>query len=217
MKDGLETRQAVIDTCRWLLTQGYVFGTWGNISVRLDSGNILITPTRVGYAEMTPDDLVVLAPDGTRLQGFRLATSERELHRGILNLRPDVQAVIHTHSPFAMAAAALNSEIPPLSEEMCQIIGGSIPITPHFVASEKHTELGEVASAALGGKNALLIRNHGPICCGRTLEEAKVCCQITEKAAQIYIHIAQNPSISPVQEPWVTAGRNYYLHAYGKT
>jgi L-fuculose-phosphate aldolase len=66
MKDCVELRQEVIDTCLWLKSQGLVFSTWGNISVRLDDGNILITPSKVEYDTMTPEDLVVLAPDGTQ-------------------------------------------------------------------------------------------------------------------------------------------------------
>ena len=99
MKDCTESRQAVIDACRWLIEKGFVFGTWGNISLRLEDGNILITPSKIAYDAMTPDDMVVLAPDGKVISGFRLATSERELHRGIMNKRPDVGAIIHAHSP----------------------------------------------------------------------------------------------------------------------
>lgn len=216
MKDCVETRQKVIDTCLWLVEKGLVFGTWGNISVRLDDGNILITPSKVPYETMKPEDMVVLAPDGTVVDGFRLATSERELHRGIMNARPDIHAIIHTHSTYAMAAAATGQGIPPISEEMCQLLGGEIPITSQFVASEKHLELGEEVTRSIGDKNAVLIRNHGPVCCGRTLDEARVCCQVVEKSAQMYLTI-RGGNVCPVEEEWVKAGRNYYLYSYGKT
>ena len=116
MNDCVELRQQVIDACLWLVEKGFVFGTWGNISVRLDDGNILITPSKVKYQTMTPDDLVVLAPDGSVVSGHHLATSEREIHRGIMNRRKDVGAIIHMHSPYAMAAAAQESDIPPISQ-----------------------------------------------------------------------------------------------------
>lgn len=167
MKDTRELRQSIIDCCLWMVEKGLVIGTWGNISVRLEDGNILITPSRINYHEMKPEDMVVLAPDGTRVDGFRLPTSERELHRGIMNRRSDVQAIIHTHSPYAMAAAALADGIPPISEEMCQLLGGGIPLSTRFVPSERHVELGEVVTDSLGAGNAVLIRNHGPVCCGR--------------------------------------------------
>ena len=216
MKDCTESRQAVIDACRWLIEKGFVFGTWGNISLRLEDGNILITPSKIAYDVMTPDDMVVLAPDGKVISGFRLATSERELHRGIMNKRPDVGAIIHAHSPYAMAAAATGEGMPPIAEEICPMIGGSIPITSQFVPSEKHVALGEEVTRSIGDRNAVLIRNHGPVCCGRTLEEAKACVQVVEKAAMMYLMI-RGGSMVPVPEPWVAAGRQYFLFGYGKT
>lgn len=216
MSDFLQTRHEVINCCRWLQREGYVFGTWGNISVRLEDGNILITPSRVSYDTMAAEDLVVLSPDGAVVSGRRLATSERELHRGIMCARSDVGAIIHVHSAYAMAVAATGESIPPLSEEMCQLIGGEIPITSRFVPSEKHLELGQEATRSIGNKNALLIRNHGSVSCGRTLEEAAVCCQVVEKSAMMYLAVRKG-GFSPVKDEWVKAGREYFLHAYGKT
>ncbi len=217
MTDSTVLRRQVIDACLWLVSQGYSYGTWGNISVKLDGGNILITPSRVDYESMQPDDLVVLAPDGTQLSGTRLASSEREIHRGIMNRREDVGAIIHAHSPYAMAAAAIEGGIPAISEEMCQLIGGAIPLSSRFVPSERHAELGAVVTESLGQVNAVLIRNHGPVCCGATLEEAKICCQVVEKSAKMYLHIATDKRVNRIEEKWVTAGRAYFLHAYGKS
>lgn len=217
MNDSPVLRQQVIDCCLWLVEKGFVFGTWGNISVRLDDGNILITPSKVKYQVMKPEDLVVLAPDGRVVSGDRLATSEREIHRGIMIRRPDVGAIIHTHSPYAMAAAAQEEDIPPISEEMCQLLGGPIPLSSRFVPSEKHAELGRVVTDSLGSANAVLIRNHGPVCCGADLEEAKICCQIVEKSAKIYLHLKGGCRINAIEDRWVKAGRTYFLEGYGKT
>lgn len=217
MKDTLELRQEIINTCLWLRAQGLVFGTWGNISVRLEDGNLLITPSKVEYDQMQPEDLVVLAPDGRTVSGTRLSTSERELHRGVLNLRPEVHAIIHTHSPYAMMAAALDSGVPVISEEMCQLLGGAIPLTKAFVPSQEHVRLGEMVMASLTDTNAILIRNHGPMSFGRTLAEARVCCQVVEKACKMYIHLRAGGAFQTIPEEFVTAGRNYYLYSYGKS
>lgn len=218
MSDYIELRQKIIDTCLFLRKEGYIFGTWGNISVRLDDGNILITPSRIDYAIMKPEDLPVLAPDGSVVSGTKLSTSEREIHRGIMNAREDVGAIIHTHSPHAMACSTFDEGIPVFSEEMCQLLGGPIPISREFVPSDDHVKLGRVASESIGNANALLIRNHGPICVGRTLEEALVCCQITEKTAQIYLNLLQSKQhVNYLSEEVVDRGRNYFLHKYGKS
>lgn len=217
MKDTLELRQEIIDTCLWLKEQGLIYGTWGNISVRLDDGNILITPSRIKYEEMTTNDLVVIAPDGTQVSGTRLATSEREIHRLVMNKRPDIGAIIHMHSAYAMAAAARNEGMPAISEEMCQLIGGGIPLSKEFVPSDMHKKLGEVVADSVTEANAVLIRNHGPMCFGSDLEEARICCQIVEKSCKMYLHLTSAGDIQTISEENVLRGRDYYKNSYGKS
>lgn len=218
MQDGRDLRQEIIDTCLWLKDKGYLFGTWGNISVRVENGEMLITPSKIEYEKMRPEDFVVMAlDDGRILSGTNRPTSEREIHRRIMKDREDVHAIVHTHSAYAMAAAALNHGIPPISEEMCQLIGGGIPLSKEFVPSDQHVRLGEVAADSIGQANAVLIRNHGPVCCGRTLAEAVVCCQIVEKSAQMYLQLQNAPDLQVIPQKWVDAGRNYYLYSYGKS
>ena len=215
--DGEEIRQQIIDTCLWLTEKGLVIGTWGNVSVRLADGNILITPSKVPYEDMKPEDLVVLSPDGRTVKGFRMSTSEREIHRGILNKRWDVNAVIHTHSAYAMACCAIDGGIPPMSEEMAQLLGGGVPISSKFVPSEKHVELGKEITNCIGNANAILIRNHGPVCLGRDLKEARTCAQVVEKSAKMYLHLREAGGINVIEDRWVKAGRIYFTDAYGKT
>lgn len=217
MTDCKELRQDVIDTCLWLKAQGLVFSTWGNISVRLDNGNILITPSKVDYDTMTQEDLVVLAPDGTQVSGTRLSTSEREIHRRVMNKRPDVGAIIHMHSPYAMMAAARNDGVPAVSEEMCQLLGGAIPLSYEFVPSDMHEKLGRVVSETVNETNAVLIRNHGPMCFGKNLAEARVCCQVVEKSCKMYIHLLAAGGIQTISDENVARGRDYFLNGYGKT
>ena len=217
MNDCKELRQEIIDTCLWLKAQGLVFSTWGNISVRLDDGNILITPSKVDYDTMTTEDLVVLADDGTQVSGHRLSTSEREIHRKVMNKRSDVGAIIHMHSPYAMMAAARNEGVPVISEEMCQLLGGAIPLSGEFVPSDMHEKLGQVVSDSVDHTNAILIRNHGPMCFGKTLAEARVCCQVVEKSCKMYIHLLAAGGIQTVSEENVARGRDYFLNSYGKS
>ncbi len=217
MKDCIELRQEVIDTCLWLKAQGLVFSTWGNISVRLEDGNILITPSKVDYDSMTPEDLVVLAPDGTQVSGTRLSTSEREIHRKVMNKRSDVGAIIHMHSPYAMMAAARNEGVPVISEEMCQLLGGAIPLSTEFVPSDMHVKLGEVVTNSVNETNAILIRNHGPVCFGKNLAEAKVCCQVVEKSCKMYIHLLAAGGFQTISDENVARGRDYFLNSYGKS
>ena len=217
MRDCIKLRQEIIDTCLWLKKEGLIFGTWGNISVRLDDGNILITPSRLEYELMTPDDLVVLSPDGTQVSGTRLSTSEREIHRRVMNKRGDVGAIIHMHSTYAMAAAALDNGVPVISEEMCQLLGGAIPISKEFVPSDMHEKLGIVVSDSVTDVNAVLIRNHGPVCFGNTLSQARVCCQVVEKSCKMYLHLLASDNMQTISDENVKRGRDYFLNSYGKS
>ncbi len=217
MKDSIELRQEVIDTCLWLKAEGLVFSTWGNISVRLDDGNILITPSKVEYEIMKPEDLVVLAPNGTQVLGTRLSTSEREIHRMVMNKRKDVGAIIHMHSPYAMMAAARNEGVPVISEEMCQLLGGAIPLSFEFVPSDMHEKLGTIVSNSVTDANAILIRNHGPMCFGSNLKEARVCCQVVEKTCKMYLHLLAAGGVQTISDENVVRGRDYFLNSYGKS
>ena len=217
MMDCKELRQEVIDTCLWLKEQGLIFGTWGNISVRLDDGNILITPSRLEYELMTTEDLVVISPDGTQVSGTRLPTSEREIHRRVMNKRPDVGAIIHAHSAYAMAAAARSEGVPVISEEMCQLIGGPIPISEEFVPSYMHNRLGEVGADSTTDANAVLIKNHGPMAFGATLKDALLCCQVIEKSCKMFLHLAAAGDVVTISDENVARGRDYYLNSYGKS
>ena len=211
-------RQDIINVCKRLRSDGYIFGTWGNASIRLEDGDILLTPSRVDYDVMRPEDLVVLGPDGNRVSGTCVATSERELHLGIFRARQDVNAIIHTHSTYAMAVAAIDGGIPPISEEMCQLIGGGIPLTEFFVPSEHHSNLSTAVVDAIGDKNALLIRNHGVICCGKSLGEAEICCHVTEKSSQMYLALLSSGQIiNNIERKYIEMERQYYLGVYGKT
>ena len=210
-------RKEIIETCRWLRNEGLVYGTWGNVSVRLPNDQIMVTPSKVDYDDMEPEDLIILALDGTVVSGTRLSTSERELHLGVMRKRKDVGAIIHAHSPNAMACAALDHGIPPFSEEICQLLGGEVPLSSRFVPSSHHKELGEVVSESVTNVNAILIRNHGPVCFGRDLKEARLCCQILEKNAGIYLQLLAQGAFTVIPEDYVKDGRDYFCNGYGKT
>lgn len=217
MMNDLQLRMEIIETCRWLRQQGLVFGTWGNISVRLPDGNIMLTPSKVDYDDMLPEDLVVLNLNGETVSGHRLSTSERELHLNIMRKRSDVGAIIHTHSTYAMACAAYGKDVPPFSDEICQLMGGPIPVTHTYVTSSKHKELGQVTAESITDANAVLIRNHGPMCFGKTLKEARVCCQVVEKSCEIYMHLLAAGGYSPIPEEDVIGGRDYFVNSYGRS
>ena len=211
-----DTRLEIIKTCLWLSEHEMVIGTWGNVSVRLDDNRIMLTPSRIDYHEMTPEDLVVIDYTGKKLTGERSPTSEMHVHRFIYLARNDISAIIHCHPRYASAMCATGEGIPPILEEMSQLVGGEVPITSEYTPAGKHMELANRVAEAIGDKNAVLIRNHAPVCCGANLKEALVCCQLVEKAAACYIAINGGKfTLRQIPAEFVKSERHRYLYQYG--
>ena len=125
-RDSNELREAIIRTCLCMRDRlGYFVGTWGNISVRVEDG-LLVTPSRMCYDAIVPDDLVVVGWEGGVVRGHRVPTSEMELHRQILRQRPDLGALVHSHSPWASVCACAHRSIPVLTDDVAEVIGGEV-------------------------------------------------------------------------------------------
>ena len=209
-----ELRQQILETCRQCVTLGYFIGTWGNVSARWGD-HLLITPTRMVYATMAPTDLVLVdIASGQRAEGTNLPSSEMQLHRAIYRARQDVGAIVHSHSPYASVVACLHKDLPCLLEDMAQIIG-EVRWAP-YVPGERHVELGLGAVAYLGDSNAVLLANHGPVCCGRDLYEAVVVNQVLEKSAMAFLWVsAIGQGIHTIPPEHAASERSRYLHRYG--
>lgn len=215
-EDSKALREKVIATCFDMRDRlGYFVGTWGNISVRLGDG-LLVTPSRMSYEQVTPDDLVVVSWAGKVLRGERVPTSETELHRQILLERPDLGALIHSHSPWASVCACAHRSIPVLSDDMAEVIGGEVRCS-RYAPAGRHRELAGAVREAIGpDAGAVLIGNHGVVAGGRDLDEAVIACQFVEKAAMILVHAEALGGVKPIPETLWREERDRYLHKYGK-
>lgn len=176
-----ELREAIVACGRMLVETGLVQGTWGNIAVRLDERHMLVTPSGLDYLALTADDIVKMDLQTLAYSSKRKPTSEKRLHQAVLRARPDVGAVIHTHSPDCSVLAAAGATLPAMTEEMRSLVGGGARTAAHALPSTG--KLSRVALAALEGRNACLLTNHGVLCCGRDLEEAYRVCEVMEAAA----------------------------------
>ncbi len=216
LPDSTALREEVIRTCLFMRDRlGYFVGTWGNISVRLEDG-VLVTPSRMACEEMTPDDLVVIGRQGGVLRGKRLPTSEMELHRQILLARPDLGALVHSHSPWASVCACARKSIPVVSDDVAEVIGGEVQCA-RYVPAGRHRELAAAARKAIGPDAcAVLLANHGVVAGGRDLSEAVIACQFVEKAAMIVIQAAAIGGAVPIEEDLWREERERYLTKYGK-
>ncbi len=178
-------RQQIIDGGVRLVNEGLVARTWGNISIRLDETHMLITPSGRIYEDLTPDDIVLVNYHTSKWKGTIKPSSEKELHCEIYRNRKKIHAVIHTHQMNASTVAAAHREIPPILDDMAQIIGPSVRVAEYALSSTK--KIAKRTVSALKGRNAALMANHGAVCVGRNLEEAFVVCQVLEKACKAFI------------------------------
>ncbi len=189
-----EQRATLTEATREMYRRGLVGAYSGNTSLRLtgsgDDSLLLVTPTHHPYYRLKPDELVVVNLDGEPVSPAPMPpSSETRLHLEIYRQRADVQAVAHTHSIYASVAAVIGRDIPPLIDEMLMTIGGPIKVSKYAFPGTQ--ELAEQAYAALGDRNAALLRNHGAVGVGPDIWEALEVCDLVERLAQIFV-LARN-------------------------
>ncbi|TXL78742.1 class II aldolase [Vineibacter terrae] len=177
-------RRALIGTCRRMNALGINQGTSGNASVRIGRDRFLITPSGVSYDAMLPAQIPTMTLSG-RWYGARRPSSEWRFHRDILAARADAGAVIHTHGPLATTLAVLRRDIPPFHYMVAVAGGDSIRCAPYATFGTQ--ALSDLALAALAGRRACLLANHGLIAIGATLEKALALAVEVEALAGMYL------------------------------
>jgi L-ribulose-5-phosphate 4-epimerase len=189
MTRWLREKKEVLTAARQMLEKGLVTGTAGNVSRRLapQGGRALlaITPSSRDYFSLTPDDIQILDFDARKVEGDLPPSVETPLHIGIYRARKDINAIVHSHSVFATAAAVAGLEIPVILDEQVAYLGGKIKLTAY--APSGSPELAKNAVAALGERNAMLLANHGAVGVGKTMADAFHAAELLEKTAQIYL------------------------------
>jgi L-fuculose-phosphate aldolase len=183
---------------RWLYRKGFMPGTSGNLSVRLEDGSILATPTGCSKSLLRSADMVVVDIDGHQLSGTRKVTSEIGMHLAVYRARLDVQAVIHAHPPiatgFACAGRALDE---PLCAEAIMTLG-PVPLAPY--ATTGTDELAASLMHLIPTHSAILMANHGAVTYGDNLLDAFLKMETVEHFANICLVAHQLGSARPLQQ-----------------
>lgn len=196
---------------RWLYGRGFIVACEGNLSVRLNDGNILSTPTCMNKGMLDPEDLVVVDPEGHRVEGARNTSSEILMHLLFYRMRQDVHAVCHAHpataTGFAVAGRALDMALLP---EV--VIGlGKIPLVRY--ATPGTPELSAALEPYVEHYDALLLANHGAVTCGPDLLTAFYRMETIEHTAKITLAAenAGSPKLFSSREvAKLMAGRGRY-------
>jgi L-fuculose-phosphate aldolase len=178
----VELRMRIAGIGRRLYALGFVPATDGNISARLASGAVLITPSGVPKGSLTPEDIAKIDMNGGSLSGKK-PSSEFLLHLCFYKNRPDVMAVVHAHPPLATGLASAGRALDkPLTSEMV-ISLGRVPLAEY--ATPGTAEVTDSIAGLVGGHNAIMLANHGVVTCGGDLETAFQRMETVEQAAKI--------------------------------
>lgn len=196
LKSEPELRLELVRFGRWLSRLGFMPGTSGNLSARLDDERLLVTPTGMSKFLMKPSDMVIVDLQGKLLLGTRKVTSEVGMHLAIYAMREDISAVIHSHPPIATGFACAGRG---LEEVLCQeavMALGAVPLAMYAT-----TGTGEVAASLepfLRGHEAILMANHGAVTYGSDLLDAFLRMETVEHLAHIELVAHQLGSPSPL-------------------
>jgi L-fuculose-phosphate aldolase len=181
----LELRQELLRIGRLLHEKNFVAATDGNISARVNSKSILVTPTGMSKGMLCLEDLLLVDPEGRKLAGTREVSTELSMHLLIYRLRGDVNAVVHAHPPtatgFAAAGLALNE---PLIAEV-ELSIGRVPLACYALPGS--AELCDGLSPLITGHQAILMANHGVVTYAEDLLAAYMHMETVEHFARIYL------------------------------
>ena len=219
MSNRWETqRREVTSAAREMASRGLVSGSSGNVSVRLspqDAPTLLvaITPSGKPYSRLEEADIVVVDEHGEPVEGDGVPSSETLLHLALYRARPDVAAVIHTHSLFASVAAVAGMEIPPILDELATTLGGPVRVAEYGFPGS--AELADKVALALGDRAAALVRNHGAVGVGGSAQEALEVCTLLERASQIFVYASLLGKATPVPQDSIEAEQAIYRMTHG--
>ena len=203
MKNYDSIKREVIDSTSWLVEHDYLgqLSSGGNISVRVPDQNIVaITPSGMPYRSLDLNDICVIDFDQNPIEGSFSPSIEAAMHIGVYQNRSDVNAVVHTHQPFASTLAIINKPIPALFDEITVEIGHMVEIIPYAFSGSSEL-VNNVRTKLENACHCYLIQNHGALCLGADMERAMKNAELLENVAQIYYHaLASGGEISTLPQ-----------------
>lgn len=211
------TRTDVARLHQQLTANGLVAWTAGNVSARVPGHELLvIKPSGIDYADLTPQDMIVCTLDGQVVDGAHRPSSDTAAHAYVYRHMPEVGGVVHTHSTYATAWAARGEAIPCVLTAMADEFGGEIPVGPFaFIGDDS---IGEGIVQTLSGHRspAVLMQNHGVFTVGSTARDAVKAAVMCEDVART-VHIARALG-DPLPIPRAAVDRLYdrYQNVYGQ-
>lgn len=144
-----------------------------------------ITPSKRNLHALNPEDIVVIDFEGNPIEGEHIPSTESMMHIEIYKARPELHAVVHTHSIYASSLAVAGIPLPPILDELIPYTGGDVRVAEYGFPSTD--DLARNAVAALKDRRAALLRNHGVVCAAPTVDAALALSELVERAAHIFV------------------------------
>ena len=183
-------RAKVLEIARKAAQTRLVPLTMGNFSVRdAETGLMAITPTGRPYENMSPADICLVAPDGTQVDGPHKFSFETPIHLYVYRMRPQVNGIVHIHSPYANAFSLVGKPIPIALVTQLVYVRQVVPIAPYSQSGNE--DFAKKAMDAMGDGNVVVLANHGILAVGRDIDEAFALGVYTEEGAEVYFHALQ--------------------------
>lgn len=210
-----ELRAHVLQTALLLPKYNLVWMAGGTVCARdPQTGYVVVTPSGLDYERLTPDDMIITDMDMNRVEGKFRPSVALSLWTGFMRARPELNAVVHTHSPYATAFSIVYQSIPVITETMADWFGQPVPVTRYL--SVEDPDFPTLPVEVMGNGYAVLLGNHGPITVGKTLEHALERAVTLEEAARTY-SIARTISVPvTLTEEQARASFDYYHNRYGQ-
>ena len=189
--------------------------TGGNVSARdPETGLVVIKPSGIRYEELRPEHMVVVGLDGKIIEGNLKPSSDTASHLYIYKHRADVGGVVHTHSPYATAFAAVNKPIPVVLTAIADEFGGPIPCGGFALIGDE--AVGKVVIESIGKSSAVLLKNHGVFAIGKNAKSAVKAAVLTEDNAMTVWLALQIGTPDEIPQPEVEKLHYRYTHVYGQ-
>ncbi|MDX8035698.1 L-ribulose-5-phosphate 4-epimerase [Lentzea sp. BCCO 10_0856] len=217
MSATAELRQTVADLHRELTRYELVIWTAGNVSARVPGHDLMvIKPSGVSYDELGPDAMVVTDLHGNLVEGELAPSSDTAAHAYVYRHMPEVNGVVHTHSPYATAWAARGEPIPCVLTMIADEFGGDIPIGPFALIGDDSIGQGIVETLKASRSRAVLMRNHGPFTIGPTARSAVKAAVMLEDVARTVHFALQLGKAEVIEQQHVDRLYERYQNVYGQ-
>jgi len=205
-------RQDIIDCARKMEKYELVVFSGGNVSMRMADGNFLVTPSAMEYDSMLPEDIVLVDAEGNTIEGSRRPTSDLRAILYIFQHMPEANVVLHTHQTKAVAVSLIADRLPAISTTMVDELYVEVPVAPFTISSDigMGVSVIEYAKKSL----AVILKQHGAITFGKSLEQALSAAVYLEETCQLYLSVlATGRDILVLTEEQIeaeAAPRGYY-------